>query len=69
MSEPAATAKLAFTIPEAIKATGIGRTALYEEIKAGNLRARKRGSQTLILADDLHEFLTGLPAAGKDTLQ
>lgn len=68
MSEPAVH-KLAYTVPEAVKATGIGRTALYEEIKAGNLRASKRGSQTLILATELERFLTALPAAGKDSVQ
>lgn len=69
MSEPATLPKLAYTIPEAVKATGIGRSALYEEIKAGRLRSRKRGAQTLILAEDLNQFLTGLPAAGKESVQ
>lgn len=62
-------AKLAFTIQETIAATGIGRTALFQEIREGKLIARKRGSQTLILAEDLRAYLANLPAAGKDTVQ
>jgi excisionase family DNA binding protein len=69
MSEPAALPKLSFTIPEVVKATGVGRTAIYEEIKAGNLEARKRGAQTLILAEELKRFLTALPVAGKESVQ
>jgi hypothetical protein len=63
MSDAAEPAKLAFTIPEVVKATSIGRTAIYEEIKAGRLLARKRGAQTLILAADLNAFLASLPEA------
>lgn len=58
--------KLAYSIAEASEATGIGRTAIYEEISAGRLKARKRGSATLILAEDLQAFLAGLPAVGKE---
>jgi excisionase family DNA binding protein len=51
-----------FTINDAVKASGIGRTTLYQEIKAGRLRAVKRGRRTLILADDLRQWLETLPA-------
>jgi excisionase family DNA binding protein len=67
-SEPAgAKPVLSYTIPEAVKATGIGKTSLYAEIKAGKLVARKRGSQTLILAEDLRSYLAALPVGGEVT--
>lgn len=53
--------KLAYTVNEACAATGIGRTSLYEEIRAGKLVARKRGATTLILAIDLDAYLAALP--------
>ena len=53
--------KLAFSIPEAVRATGIGKTTLYEEIAAGRLIARKRGSSTIILTGDLNDYLEALP--------
>jgi excisionase family DNA binding protein len=57
---------LAYTILEAKRvAAGISRTTLYEEIKAGRLRAVKRGRRTLILADDLKTWLLSLPATTK----
>ena len=54
--------KLAFSIEEAMAATSIGRTKLYEDINSGLLRARKHGRKTLILAEDLAAYLAALPA-------
>jgi excisionase family DNA binding protein len=54
---------LTYSIDEAVKATGIGRSCLYEEISGGRLRAVKRGRRTLILADDLKAWLASLPPA------
>lgn len=57
--------KLAYSIPEVRKLTGISRTSLYAAIKKKTLRARKCGARTLICVEDLQEFLKGLPAAGR----
>jgi excisionase family DNA binding protein len=54
---------LAFTIADAAKASGLGRTSLYELIGAGKLEARKAGNRTLIPADSLRAYLASLPAA------
>jgi excisionase family DNA binding protein len=53
---------LALTVPEAIAASRVGRTSIYEAIRAGELRARKRGKRTLILVEDLRSWLEALPA-------
>jgi excisionase family DNA binding protein len=52
---------LSYSIADVVKLSGVGRTVLYEEIKAGRLKAHKLGRRTLILADDLQHWLTGLP--------
>ena len=52
--------KLAYTVPEALYATGLGRTTLYALIKEKKLRAIKAGARTLIPADSLRGYLASL---------
>ncbi len=61
MSSPLGPFKLAYSIPEAVQASGLSRTTLYEHNSAGRLRMKKAGSRTIILADDLRAFLDALP--------
>jgi hypothetical protein len=56
-----APAKLAHTIPGAVWASGSSRSALYDAIAQGRLRAKKFGRRTLILDADLRRFLRSLP--------
>jgi len=53
---------IAVTIPNAVKATGISRTAIYCALKRGDLSARKAGRRTLISFADLEAYLASLPA-------
>ena len=55
-------APIAVTIPDAVKATGMSRTSIYEALKRGDLSARKAGRRTLISFADLEAYLASLPA-------
>lgn len=52
----------AFTVADAVRASGLSRTRLYEALAAGDLKARKAGRRTLIARSDLEAFLAALPA-------
>lgn len=51
---------LAYTIKDAVKLTGISRSRLYEELKAGNLIAKKSGRNTLIPHESIENWLKNL---------
>ena len=57
MSLKSIPAKLAYGIAEAVQATNVGRSLIYEEIRAGRLRTFKIGNRTLIATDDLEAWL------------
>jgi excisionase family DNA binding protein len=52
---------ITLTIPDAVKATGMSRTSIYEALKRGDLTARKAGRRTLISFAELESYLTSLP--------
>jgi excisionase family DNA binding protein len=56
---------LVFSIGKASVVADTGKTALYQAIRNGELRAVKRGRRTLILADDLRKWLENLPAVNQ----
>lgn len=50
-----------FTINEARRLLGVGRTFLYSQIRAGRLRAVKVGRATRIFGSDIAQFQATLP--------
>lgn len=54
---------LAYSIPGAVRATGLARTRLYALIERGDVAAFKIGRRTMIRADSLQAFLATLPPA------
>lgn len=52
--------QLSLSIEETMSATGFGRTKIYEAINLGSLKAKKYGKRTIILRQDLENFLDNL---------
>jgi excisionase family DNA binding protein len=52
--------RLAYSIPEFCSAIGVGRTKVYEEIKAGRLRSIKVGARSIIAAEEGRAWLQRL---------
>jgi hypothetical protein len=55
--------RLAHTIAEFVQLSGLSRSFIYEEIKAGRLIVRKAGRRSLILHDEGEAYLAQLPVA------
>jgi hypothetical protein len=53
--------KLAYSIAELTEMSGVGRSFLYEEVKAGRLIVTKAGRRSIVLYDDALAWLTTLP--------
>jgi excisionase family DNA binding protein len=54
--------KLAYSIDDIANLVGVGRSLLFEEIKAGRLSVKKAGRRTLVTDADLRGWLSNLPA-------
>ncbi len=53
----------ALTVADAIRFTGLNRTALYRLMAEGRLAPRKIGRRTLLLASELRELIEKAPPA------
>ena len=53
--------KLAYRIPEAAAATGLGESTIWKRIAAGKLTARRDGAVTLIERAELQRYVHELP--------
>jgi len=56
------TKPLSYTVEEAAKLTGLGRTRLYKELKEGRIKAVKLGRRTLIPHASLESWIDDLEA-------
>jgi excisionase family DNA binding protein len=54
--------KFAYGLDEVSELIGLGRSTLYLEVRAGRLRLAKVGKTSIVLAEDLAEFIAGLRA-------
>jgi excisionase family DNA binding protein len=51
----------AYSVADACKIGGFGKSTFYKVVNERRLRVRKLGSKTLVLRSDLLEFLKALP--------
>ena len=53
--------RIAYSVHDSTRVSGVGRTTTFNAIRAGHLKVRKLGRRTLILKKDLEEWLNSLP--------
>lgn len=53
--------QLAFHIDEASNSGAGSRSEIYEALRRGDLKAKKRGRRTIILREELSRYLASLP--------
>jgi excisionase family DNA binding protein len=53
--------RAAFSIDEFAKSAGVGRDKIYDEIRAGRLKAKKAGRRTIITAAAARAYIDNLP--------
>lgn len=58
---------LAWSVETLAARSALGRSFLYQEIKAGRLRARRAGTRLVVLAADAESWLASLPSACSST--
>jgi len=56
----------AHSIEQVCEKSQVSRSTIYRAIKAGELRAVKRGRRTLVLGQNLKQWLENLPAVVPD---
>lgn len=54
------------TVAEFGEIYGVGKTKIYELIKAGSLEARKSGARTKIVAASAAKWAASLPSVGSE---
>ena len=59
MTGTSKSSKLAYSIREAMQTSSLGKTKLYDLIKAGELQAVRIGGRTVIPAESLHALISG----------
>ena len=57
------TPRLALSMREAARATGLSRSRLYIEVAQGRLKVRKAGRRTIVTVAELQRFLEALDHA------
>jgi excisionase family DNA binding protein len=55
--------KFAYSIADAARLLGVGRTTLYATIKQGNLKTCKIGRRTLLTPKAIQDLLCKLPSS------
>lgn len=55
---------VAYSVSDVLKLIGISRTKFYALVGTGEIKVRKVGNRTIILARDLDAWLESLPTIG-----
>lgn len=57
---------MAYSVSDVLQMVGIGRTKFYQLVSAGEIKVRKIGNRTIVLAADLDAWLESLPSNDRE---
>ena len=57
--------RLAFSLADAASLIGVGKSTLHDLIATGKLPVRKLGRRSLVLREDLEDYVQSLPVRGE----
>ena len=57
---------VAYSVSDILQMVGIGRTKYYDLVATGDIKVRKIGHRTIVLAVDLDAWLESLPSSDRE---
>jgi len=60
---------VAYSVTEVLELIGISRSKFYQLVNGRQIKVRKIGNRTIILAGDLDDFLQRLPVLGESGVE
>ena len=56
--------RITISVADAMSATGLGKTSMYELLNDGSIRSFKVGKKRLVILESIHEWIANMESYG-----